>query len=38
MENAQKKMLEQNGRKHFVQVGPNWKEMRRRTTKRSFHA
>jgi len=38
MENAQKKQFEENSRKHFVQVGPNWKEMRRRTTKRSFHA
>jgi hypothetical protein len=33
VEAAQKKAFEQNSRKHFVQVGPNWKEMRRRTTK-----
>jgi len=32
IEEAQKKAFEQNSRKHFVQVGPNWKEMRRRIT------
>jgi hypothetical protein len=32
IEAAQKKMLEQNSRKHYVQVGPDWKEIKRRIT------
>jgi len=34
IEAAQKKQFEENSRKHFVQVGPNWREMKRKTIKR----
>jgi len=38
MENAQKKAFEQNSRKHYVQVGPNWKEMKRKITNPTLSA
>jgi len=36
IEAAQKKAIEENSKKRFVQVGPNWKVTQRKTTKRTL--